>query len=264
MGIQEDKDKEKEKKKYSVPALENAFSILKLLSRKRFQESTVTEIANALQLSPATCYRILQSLETLSIVRYLEDKKRYTLGPYLVVLGERAKEHLDYISIIMPYLEKLTKETGMTSILVNKIGQDKLAIVAKVEASDFCVSVSVGRHFSITDGSFGLCFLAYLEKSEREYFLKQDDGLKSYTEKDFDFIEEEIKKVKENGYSISYGEYIKGLCGIAAPIFTNEDKVELSIELIGFLSQYDKEELQVKGLLIKKATDEISKKLRVY
>ena len=89
--------KEKEKKKYSVPALENAFSILKLLSRKRFQESTVTEIANALQLSPATCYRILQSLETLSIVRYLEDKKRYTLGPYLVVLGERAKEHLDYL-----------------------------------------------------------------------------------------------------------------------------------------------------------------------
>ena len=82
----------KEKRKYSVPALENAFGILKLLSRKRFRESTVTEIANALSLSPATCYRILQSLEGLSIVRYLEDKKRYTLGPYLVVLGERAKE----------------------------------------------------------------------------------------------------------------------------------------------------------------------------
>ena len=123
----------KEKRKYSVPALENAFGILKLLSRKRFRESTVTEIANALSLSPATCYRILQSLEGLSIVRYLEDKKRYTLGPYLVVLGERAKEHLDYISIIMPYLENLTKETNMTSILVNRIGDEKLAIVAKVK-----------------------------------------------------------------------------------------------------------------------------------
>lgn len=114
-------EKIKGKTKYSVPALENAFAILSLLSRTRFRESTVTEIANALSLSPATCYRILQSLEKLSIVRYLEDKKRYTLGPYLVVLGERAKEHLDYISIIMPYLEKLTKESGMTSFLVNKI-----------------------------------------------------------------------------------------------------------------------------------------------
>ena len=121
----------KEKRKYSVPALENAFGILKLLSRKRFRESTVTEIANALSLSPATCYRILQSLEGLSIVRYLEDKKRYTLGPYLVVLGERAKEHLDYISIIMPYLESLTKETNMTSILVNRIGDEKISHCSK-------------------------------------------------------------------------------------------------------------------------------------
>ncbi len=258
------RQKEKEKSKYSVPALENAFAILRLLSRKRFQESTVTEIAKALELSPATCYRILQSLEGLSIVRYLEDKKRYTLGPYLVVLGERAKEHLDYISIIMPYLEKLKRETGMTAILVNKISEDKLAIVAKAEASDFGVSVSVGRHFSITDGALGLCFLAYLEKSEREYYLKRHHSQKSYTEKDILFIEEEAQRLKENGYSISYGETIKGLVGIAAPIFTNEEKVELSIELIGFVSQYEMEELQPKGMILKQAAEEISRKLRSY
>ena len=256
--------KTKEKRKYSVPALENAFGILKLLSRKRFRESTVTEISNALSLSPATCYRILQSLEGLSIVRYLEDKKRYTLGPYLVVLGERAKEHLDYISVIMPYLEKLTKETGMTSMLVNKIGDDKLAIVAKAEASDFGVSVSIGRHFSITDGSFGMCFLAFLDKEIREYYLKQVQGLKSFTENEIQLIEEEIEKLKDNGYCITYGEYIKGICGIAAPIFSLGDKVEMSIELIGFTSQFEKEDLHSKGLLIKGAADEISRKIRSY
>ncbi|WP_455675241.1 helix-turn-helix domain-containing protein, partial [Pradoshia sp.] len=50
----------KEKQKYSVPALENAFSILRLLSRNRFKESTITEISNALNLNPATCYRLLR------------------------------------------------------------------------------------------------------------------------------------------------------------------------------------------------------------
>ena len=251
----------KEKRKYSVPALENAFGILKLLSRKRFRESTVTEIANALSLSPATCYRILQSLEGLSIVRYLEDKKRYTLGPYLVVLGERAKEHLDYISIIMPYLENLTKETNMTSILVNRIGDEKLAIVAKAEASDFGVSVSVGRHFSITDGSFGMCFLAYMEKDLREYYLKQVKGLKSFVEDDLHLIEQEIGNIKKNGYYITYGEYMKGFCGIAAPIFSMGNKVELSIELIGFTSQFEKEDLHYNGMLIKEAANEISRRM---
>ncbi|MFJ8259299.1 IclR family transcriptional regulator [Peribacillus asahii] len=256
--------KAKEKKKYSVPALENAFGILKLLSRKRFSESTVTEIANALSLSPATCYRILQSLENLSIVRYLEDKKRYTLGPYLVVLGERAKEHLDYISVIMPYLEDLTRQTGMTSILVNKIGEEKLAIIAKSEASDFGVSVSVGRHFSITDGSFGMCFLAYMDKELREYYLKQAQGLKSFSEEDLQLIERDIENLKKTGYAITYGEYIKGLCGIAAPIFDTRNKVEMSIELIGFTSQFEKEDLHVKGRLMKEVADEISRRIRNF
>ncbi|MFJ8265856.1 IclR family transcriptional regulator [Peribacillus asahii] len=256
--------KAKEKKKYSVPALENAFGILKLLSRKRFSESTVTEIANALSLSPATCYRILQSLENLSIVRYLEDKKRYTLGPYLVVLGERAKEHLDYISVIMPYLEDLTRQTGMTSILVNKIGEEKLAIIAKSEASDFGVSVSVGRHFSITDGSFGMCFLAYMDKELREYYLKRAQGLKSFSEEDLQLIERDIENLKKTGYAITYGEYIKGLCGIAAPIFDTRNKVEMSIELIGFTSQFEKEDLHVKGKLMKEVADEISRRIRSF
>lgn len=252
----------KEKQKYTAPALENAFSILRLLSRNRFKESTITEISNALHLNPATCYRLLRVMEEMAIVRYMEEKKRYTLGPYLVVLGERAKEHLDYLQIIQPYLEKLTKETQMTSILVNKINEHKLAIVSKAEASDFGVTVSVGRHFSITDGSFGLCLLAYLDKKKRNAILQEDSGLKTYSKQEITAMEKEFEALKERGYHITYGEYVKGVCGIAAPIFTQGDKVELSIELIGFTSRHDKDDLEEKGLLIKMVASEISRKLR--
>lgn len=255
--------KTKEKRKYSVPAVENAFTILKLLSRKSFRESTVTEIANALDLSPATCYRILQSLEDLSIVRYLEEKKRYTLGPYLVVLGERAKEHLDYLSIIMPYLEKLTKETGMTSMLINKISEEQVAITAKVEASNFGVSVSIGRHFSITDGSYGMCFLAYMDQIDRKYHLKHYKG-KLFTQEEIDTLEVELEKLRKDGFNISYYEgNLKGICGVAAPIFTSQNKVEMSISMVGLTAQYDNEELLMKGRLLKEAADEISSKIRI-
>ncbi|MGX9135116.1 IclR family transcriptional regulator [Rummeliibacillus sp. JY-2-4R] len=255
--------KTKEKRKYSVPAVENAFTILKLLSRKSFRESTVTEIANALSLSPATCYRILQSLEELSIVRYLEEKKRYTLGPYLVVLGERAKEHLDYLSIIMPYLEKLTKETGMTSMLVNKISDEQVAITAKVEASNFGVSVSIGRHFSITDGSYGMCFLAYMDQIDRKYHLKHYKG-KSFTQEEIDLLEIKLEKVRNDGYYISYYEgNLKGICGIAVPIFTTNNKVDMSISVVGLTAQYDDQELNNKGKLMKETAEEISSKIRI-
>ena len=47
---------------------------MKLLCRNRFNESAVMEIADALSLSPATCYSNLKSLEEFTMVRYLEEK----------------------------------------------------------------------------------------------------------------------------------------------------------------------------------------------
>ena len=256
--------KGKAKRKYSVPALENAFEILRLLSRNRFKESTVTEIANALELNPATCYRILKSLEEVMAVRYLEDKKRYTLGPYLVALGERAKEHLDYIAIIKPYLEEITEKTGMTSMLVNKVSKEKVAIVDRVEGHDFGVNVSIGRHFSVTDGAFGMVFLAYLDKEERTYHLQQNPGLKSFAAEDVELIDNLTSELRENGYYITDGDYIKGLCGIAAPIFGEGKSVEMSIALIGFSAQFTQTELEEKGLLLKEMANEVSKKIRSF
>lgn len=253
------REKKQEKRKYSVPAVENAFAILRLLSRKRFKESTLTEIANALSLSPATCFRILQYLEESAIVRYEKDKKRYTLGPYLVVLGERAKEHLDYLSIVKPYLESLTKETGLTSVLVNRVGKEKLTFVLKVEGEDYGVHVSIGRHFSIIDGSYGMCFLAYMDKEERDGYLKSEVGVKSDNQPYNQLLEEDFEKVRQDGYYITYGEFIKGIFGIAAPIFNGANQVEMAIALVGSIAQFEKSELLEKGIVTKNVANEITR-----
>ena len=86
----------------------------------------------------------------------------------------------------------------------------------------------------------------------------------SFSEEDLQLIERDIENLKENGYAITYGEYIKGLCGIAAPIFDTGNKVEMSIELIGFTSQFEKEDLHVKGKLMKEVADEISRRIRNF
>ncbi|GAK07964.1 transcriptional regulator, IclR family [Geomicrobium sp. JCM 19038] len=129
--------KKKQKAKYSVPAVDSAFRILRLLSRKKFSDSTVTEIANALELQPTTCFRILQQLKESSIVTFHEKSKRYRLGPYLVVLGERAKENSLDLALVLPYLEKISENTGLTSVIVSRVGKMKTTIVAKVEGGDF-------------------------------------------------------------------------------------------------------------------------------
>lgn len=254
-------DNRNTKSKYSVPAIENAFKIIHLLSRKRFRESTLTEIATATSLSPATCYRILNSLEKEEVVRFIKDKKRYTLGVYLVVLGDRAKEHIDYISLIKPYLEALTVETGITAILVKRIGKDKLTIVTKVEGDDYGVHVSVGRHFSITNSSYGISILAYLDPIDR---IQCIENSKMENAKSTEFIEQEVMKAREKGFYATYGEYIKGIWGLAAPIFNEENKVDMAIALIGMTVQFSREEIDEMGEKVKHTADRISKRMNPY
>src|SRR5699024_7667143 len=153
-------------RKYKVPAVETAFKILTLLSEKKYEKSTLTEIANQLSLSPTTCYRILQQLEELSVVRNDKKTKRYSLCSYLVALGESAKENLFDLSTIIPFMNRLSDETGLTSVLVSRIGRLDSIVVATTEGTDYSVFVSVRSRFSGVEGAYGKCLLAYMEEEE--------------------------------------------------------------------------------------------------
>ena len=251
------------KKKYSVPAVDTAFRIITLLSRKKYQKSTLTEIANALTLNPTTCFRILYELQQLSIVNYDGRNKQYTLGPYLVVLGERAKEHLHDLSLINSYLEKMTAETGLTSYLVSRVGRNRSTIVSKVEGENFGVKVSVGRHFDLVDGSYGKSIIAYANEDDLDYCLKSSKRVKSYTEQEIANLKSELLEVKKNGYAISYNETIKGIFGVGAPIINFNNQVEMSITFVGMCAQYGPDELQPLIDLVKESAEAISAKLNI-
>ncbi|PIC64902.1 hypothetical protein CSV79_04590 [Sporosarcina sp. P13] len=238
------KNLEKPTRKYSVPAVNTAFRIITLLSRKKYQKSTLTQIANALDLNPTTCFRILQELQGQSIVKFDEQSKRYILGPYLVVLGERAKEFQYDLSIIDPYLEKMTRKTGLTSLLVSKVQSDRTTIVSKVEDENFGVKISVGRHFDLLDGAYGKCIMAYANQADTDYYFNTSDRVLNSSQEELKALKNELLEVKKNGYAISYDETIRGIFGVAAPIMNFNDHVDLSVAVVGMCAQYKVEELQ--------------------
>ncbi|CAM3710923.1 IclR family transcriptional regulator [Cytobacillus oceanisediminis] len=254
----------KGKRKYNVPAVDSAFKILTLLSRKKFNKSNLTEIAKATSLTPTTCYRILQKLEELSIVRYDKGSKRYSLGPYLVVLGERAKENLFDISVILPYLEGLSEQTGLTTFLVNRIGKKRSTILAKVEGEEFGINVSVGRHFSVVDGAYGKCLLAYMDEEESDELLRMNDGLRKLSEQEIIELKKELPTIRKSGYATTFGEYIEGIVGVSAPIFNNGESVEMAIAIIGMTAQLKDQDIEKMGEKIKGVATEISMKLGGY
>ncbi|MFC4025281.1 IclR family transcriptional regulator [Oceanobacillus longus] len=245
-------------KKYSVPAIVNAFEILKLLSRNKYKESTLTEVANAVNLTAPTCYRLLQQLKELSLVRFDNNKKRYTLGTYLVILGERAKESLDFISIIEPYLAELTRGTGLTSLLANRVDDQRLTQIAKNEGEDFGIKISIGRHFNILDGdSYGKCFLAFMNEEERDELLKNEN--ENYRLK----VVTELNDYKSYGFSWSYSKgnrsRFPGIFGVSSPIYLEKGRLELCVSVVGMTAQFTEEEvIKTIGPQVKLIADQIN------
>lgn len=221
-----------------VPALETTIKILEYLSRYNHRISTLADISKDLNINKSTCHRILKVLEKHNYVFYHEEKRQYSLGSYLVVLGSRASEFIDYLELSKPYLKCLCNEIKQTIVMLEPASNGKLMYIAKEEPpSPVRVSVSVGQLFPLTSASFGKCYLAFTDETKALEILEKV-GLRQFTAKSItnvnDFMNE-LRKVRTKGYAESYEEHTLGVCGVAAPVFDLDTNVKLIISCL-FLS----------------------------
>lgn len=245
--------------KYEAPSVNKAAGILKLLSRYKYSSSSLGEISSALSINKSTCLRILKSLEEEKFVSYNPRTKQYSLGSYLVVLGSRAHEMTKYLNLSKLFLERLVQMTSLTAVLIDRVTDDRLIYISKEEPNgNHRVNVSIGNQFPLTEVSYGMWFLAYMEEEERSLFLSK--GLRKVTphtiiEKDQYLLK--LKKGKECGYIVSVEEYAKGVIAISSPIFNNKGEVGLVIGCLGF-SSMAKSEIEKAAKVVKETASEFN------
>ncbi len=229
---------ENKKDRSDVPALETTIRILEYLSRYNHRTSSLADICKSLDINKSTCHRILKVLENHNYVFYNEDKKQYSLGSSLVVLGARATEFIDYLEICKHHLKELSEDIQQTVVLLEPTTNNRLMYVAKEEPSlPIRVTVSVGQRFPLTSASFGKCYLAFMDEQKAEEII-QKSGFKQFTSKTITNIEEfkqELENVRMKGYAESYEEHTPNVCGVAAPIFNINGEVKLVLSCL-FLS----------------------------
>jgi IclR family acetate operon transcriptional repressor len=109
-----------------VQSLERAFGLLELVAAQRGAMS-LSELASASGLAPATLHRLARTLVDLGYLRQ-EPSRRYALGPRLSLLAESSSTMLN--SVALPHLSHLVDEIGETANLAMLDG-DRVAYVAQ-------------------------------------------------------------------------------------------------------------------------------------
>jgi DNA-binding IclR family transcriptional regulator len=230
---------------YHVPSVWLAAQVLKLLSRHKYKCCSLKDIASKLDASPTTCLRVLRTLEAENFVYYDSETKKYSLGPYLIPLGNRAAELNDAVAQATAEIKRIASVTGFTTVLIQR-WDDRLVYTASAEppAEGVRLSISVGQQIPMTSGAHGRCFLAFDDETELQRLISK--GLRPVTSESitdpYRFLEA-VREVRRNGYALSHGEIKPGFSAVDVPIFSKSGGVELVISSMFVSSQMAMDQL---------------------
>jgi IclR family KDG regulon transcriptional repressor len=191
--------------------LVKGLNLLTVLSAKS-SDYSLTELATALEADKSTVHRILAVMETMGFVEKHQGTKRYTVGPQFRALF--STNHGQIQRSALPVMRSLEESLGVTVALRIREGK-QMVVIDRVESNDpLRVSFPLGLRHSISFGSAGKAFLAFLPTNEAMQLL----GFRSLTKNAA--LWSSLVRIKKRGYATSRGTAVKGMVSASVPIVT--------------------------------------------
>jgi DNA-binding IclR family transcriptional regulator len=248
-------------RQYHVPALDKAVAILELLATSE-TELTATEIHQELGIPKATAYMLLTVLDRHQMVKK-NDQHRYTIGIKLYELGITYVSKLDVVKVARPFLEQLLNRTNLTAHL-GAVYDHRVIFIDKLEPKSFIrFSTFPGMRSDIHMSSLGKAMAAHLAEDELDAIIVAV-GLGTYTLNtitDRVAFEEELERIREQGYAVENEEGELGIRCVGAPIFDNTGRVIAAVSVTGLVSQIPEEDFPTLGQVVRETAESISSAL---
>jgi IclR family pca regulon transcriptional regulator len=228
----------------------------------------ISELSREVGLSRSTTHRYVATLAGLGYLRQDAPTRKYRLGPRVLDLGFSAINSMELREVAAPYLQQLSDETGYT---VNMAILDDLDIVyvercrsARAGQREIDLNLHVGSRLPGYCTSLGKVLLAYLPADTRAGALARIEFARRgpNTIVSRSALENELKRVRRNGFAINNEELAYGLRSIAAPIFAHDGAALAAINLAVHRTMISVEDLVERlSARLRRAADEISAQL---
>ncbi|MFD1500025.1 IclR family transcriptional regulator [Streptosporangium lutulentum] len=221
------------------PGLEiiwKADSLVRVLSRDG--ESTVAQLAEAVNEPLSSTYRLLADLKQIGWVERGSKRGLYRLGLFFVRIGGLAEEFVDVRERAIPHLRELRAEIGATAYLCVRRGLTGVCI-ERLEGPDVrALNFRVGDSLMLNVGGAPKALLAHLPLEER-LFVKAGlaafpGGPRGPLGRD---LEDEIEQIRARGWAESDGDVTVGIAAIGAPVFNHRGEIEAAVSIGGLRSR---------------------------
>ena len=169
--------------------------------------ASLAGVVGGTSLSRPTAHRLLSALEAHHLVARAGG--RYSLGLRLLGWGNKAAG-TTLVEVARPVLAALRDETGESTQLYVREGNDRVCVASVERATGLRDTVPVGAVLQLARGSAGKVLLAWAEDRGRHAALVGEPVL---------------QEIRRQGWAESVAEREEGVASVSAPIFDEAGRI---------------------------------------
>lgn len=228
----------------AVGTLERGLAVLQFF--KRTQEASVAEIAEAIELSRSTTYRIAQRLRDLGFLEVNSATARWRLGRETAQLGVAALQSTDIMRIAPPVLLGLLEGTR-EAVNLALFDSDSMVLMFREQGpQSVTISSRLGSRRPMHASGLGKAYMAAMRPNERRALIERLD-LKRFTPEtivDKDALERGLVAIQKRGFADDRREFEQTLACCAAAVFDHRAVPVAAISVSGpaerILAKFDR------------------------
>ncbi|SPA39602.1 putative transcriptional regulator, IclR family [Cupriavidus taiwanensis] len=192
-------------------------------------EMTLSEVAQATGMTPASARRALLTLQALGYIG--ANGRRFVLLPKVLSLGAAFLSSMNLRDIVQPFLQEVA-ERFRDSVSLAILDGDSVVYLAHVPSQRrIAFRASVGYRLPVHCTSLGLALLAHAPKAQQNKVLDQAPFQK-FTPKtlsDADALRAALARTLEQGYAVQDGQLELNVLSIAVPVRDPQQRVIAAI-----------------------------------
>lgn len=215
---------------YTIESVARAIRTLDALAGT--QPAALPEVAQAVGLSKATVYRVLATLVDQDVVVQDSQSKRYTLGPRLITLGQRALESADAVNAAIAESERLADRYQLV-FTVNVPASSSVIEAARLPRHGRGEFAPLGTPIPYHASASGLVFLSYSTELLQQVKNAGLPALASGTFTQARRLDRELSGIRQAGFCLVHDTLEEGVTALAAPVFDHHGSVQLTIGAAG-------------------------------
>jgi IclR family acetate operon transcriptional repressor len=206
-----------------VKATKTTFAIVERLIA--LDGAGVSKLADELDRPKTTIHDHLTTLDQLGYIR--REGEEYKAGTKFLRIGEKARENIEIYQTAKPELEKLAREVGKhASLMIEENGMGVYLLNAEIPDTVNIVAPE-GTPTKLHTTAPGKAILAHLPEPKTHDII-EENGLTAETTNtitDEETLLEELEQIRNQEYAVDQEEGLKGMQGVAAPVFRRNANV---------------------------------------